>query len=546
VLSFAHTTVGRALLGLIAAACGGDPPSRRAGGGLPDSPSRAAGGEAEDLLAWLRAPGLLPRPSDIDAVDRLEADVRRTGTVSAAHTRALWEADGNRPLEELDRLRAAAALGGAVLTGVLERELERLACVPRLARAHATGDPLRRGLDRAADEESRALAAGRAALRALGAAAGEHAVDAAELTAGLQSLQIASAESHDQLTLDDFDQTTEPASAFAPPRPLAPLRDPTVLDDLRQRPWSASSLELWSGCPARWFVERHLRARDLDPPPEPIARGGLAHAVLKDTLDELRRRTGSARLTPPRLELARELLHAALDARADEFPLSVEPERVPGVRRRLEADLERYLEHAAACDSPLEPAHLELGFGFDGDDDGGSVDGGGGVDRDGDDPPSRGAGGALPALDLGDGVRLRGRIDRIDVGPGGEAVVYDYKGRTALPAARWAGERSLQVPLYMRAARDLLGLDPVGGFYQPLAGRDLRARGALAQNAGVKLDCVSTDRRDTAELAELIDDAVARARAAAAEARDGALEGRPHTCAFTGGCMYPAICRCEG
>jgi hypothetical protein len=35
------------------------------------------------------------------------------------------------------------------------------------------------------------------------------------------------------------------------------------------------------------------------------------------------------------------------------------------------------------------------------------------------------------------------------------------------------------------------------------------------------------------------------AREAAAQAARGELEPRPRTCAFKGGCLYPAICRCE-
>jgi RecB family exonuclease len=180
------------------------------------------------------------------------------------------------------------------------------------------------------------------------------------------------------------------------------LRDSQVLEELRARPWSASSLELWIACPARWFVERMLRPDSPEPDPEPLTRGGLAHAALRDTLEGLRERTGSARVTTVRLGLARELLGEALARHEREFPLSVRAERVPSARRRLEADLERYLTHAAAQDGPLEPRWLELGFGFDDEE------------------------GSLPALDLGGGVMLRGRIDRIDVTPGGEAVVYDY------------------------------------------------------------------------------------------------------------------------
>ena len=299
------------------------------------------------------------------------------------------------------------------------------------------------------------------------------------------------------------------------------MRDARVLEELRARPWSASALELWISCPARWFVERMLRPDSPEPDPEPLTRGGLAHAVLRDTLAGLRERTGSARVTQVRLELARELLRDALERHAHEFPLSARAERVPSARRRLEADLERYLAHAAAQDSPLEPRWLEVGFGFeDGEKDG------------------------LPALDLGGGVRLRGRIDRIDVLPGTEtAVVYDYKGARVTPGARWIEDGKIQLALYMRAAERLLGVRVVGGLYQPLGGVDLRARGVLDGGAGVGVECVRTDLMDASEIDELVAQAVEVARAAAAQAVAGEIEARPLTCAFTGGCTHPAICR---
>jgi ATP-dependent helicase/nuclease subunit B len=305
---------------------------------------------------------------------------------------------------------------------------------------------------------------------------------------------------------------------------IAPLRDERVLAELGgQRMWSASALQTWAGCPVRWFVERLLNAGDLDPEPEPLARGGLAHVALRDVLDGLRRETGSARLRPAVLARARELLRAALAENEREYPLSAAPERVPGVRRRLHADLERYLEHAAAQQSPLEPAQLELSFGF------------------AEDPDS------LPALDLGEGIRVRGRIDRVDVDPGGAgAVVYDYKGAHAPDASRWTRERSFQIPLYMRALESARDTRVVGGFYQPLAGRDLRARGGLDLDAGIELDCVRGDAYESSELRELVREAVARAREAAIQARAGELQPRPETCGFgDGGCVYPEICRCE-
>ncbi len=236
-------------------------------------------------------------------------------------------------------------------------------------------------------------------------------------------------------------------------------------------------------------------------------------------------------MTPANLPRAREIMNASLDA-AEADPqtrLSVNAERAAAIGRSLRADLERYLEHAAALESGLFPHELELGFGFDepGADDHGEAS-------------------ELPAFELGDGVRMRGRIDRVDIGPQGEAVVIDYKAREAPPRDKWIAERKIQVALYMQAVQQLLGLHVVGGLYQPLAGKDLRARGALLEDHDAAGDCVRTDRVEPEELEELLAEALAAARAAAAEAARGALQARPETCGWRGsGCRYPTICRCE-
>ncbi|HEX3910696.1 MAG TPA: PD-(D/E)XK nuclease family protein [Solirubrobacteraceae bacterium] len=642
---FGDAAVGRALLGLLRCVPSADAP---------------AAGELGDLLAWLRAPGLLEQPG---LADSLELRARRSGAQSAAEARALWE-QRHWPLEAIDRLREAQERGPSALLERAARELYWLFCAPRRGAAAVLGAEQ---LD-----EAGALAAARRALgelrelaRIARAGAPESAPEsarpadrlpralvpstAAELAEVLQRLDFLSGEGpapgavavldplalrarrvralfvcglqegvfparprpqpllaeeqrrrlaevsglrlsdqdegtqegqlaaeryllyaavsrpQEQLVLSwhsaDDDGRSTPRSLFVDDvcdlfdadlladrarRPLGavdlqtepvtvlsgsarstqPLRDEQLLAELAARPWSASSLERRIACPVAWFVERVLRPDEFEPEPEPLARGALAHAALKDTLEELRRQTGSARLTPTTLARARELLDRALVANEAAHPLSVSPERRLAVRRRLQVDLQRYLEQAAASDSPLEPTELELGFGFDGQDD-------------------RGEATALPAFELGGGFRLRGRIDRIDVAPGGEAVVYDYKGKDAPAAARWIKEGKLQVALYMRAAEELLGLEVVGGLYQPLAGSDLRPRGVLDGDSGLELDCASTDVRERAEVRELLAEALAAARAAAEQTARGELQPLPQTCAWRGGCRYPTICRCE-
>jgi len=304
------------------------------------------------------------------------------------------------------------------------------------------------------------------------------------------------------------------------------LIDGQLLEGLRSRVWSASSFEAWISCPVRWYVERMLKPGALDPDPEPLAQGGLAHEALKDTLEGLRAQTGSARVTEANVGLARELLSEALTAREPEFPLSVSPERRSAVRRRLASDLDRYLSYLAEIESTLEPLELELGFGF--------------AEHD-----ERGEASLHGPFDLGGGVRMLGRIDRVDVDERGEAVVIDYKSSQAPPAAKWLTKPSIQVALYMLAVEQLLGLPVVGGLYQPLSGQDLRARGAIDGDSGVQMDLVGTDLLEHDELRELLSRAADAARRVAEEAGRGELQARPETCAFRGGCMYPTICRCE-
>jgi PD-(D/E)XK nuclease superfamily len=608
-LLFAHTATGRALLGLLNATFADD--------GEADGGDGAGLG---DLLAWLRAPGVLRRP---ELADELELRALRSGVRAATGARALWEA-AHWPLDSLDRLREAAERSPAALIERTLQELSRLQYAPhaeietRAAAAAAEalgefGELARRAPELAPDapdliallrevelvvggkpsvasdmvtvldplalrarrvralflcglqegvfpapappepylsEEERvalARASGLRVGRPSDALARERYLLYAAVSRPWELLVLSWHTSDDDglptprslfvedvcdLFTDELHRKTSSPGAVEAgkngtalqPQPIAPLGDPHVLAELGgQRLWSASSLQSWAGCPVQWFVERMLGARDLEPEAEPLARGGLAHAALRATFARLRAETGSARLSLERLPRARELLHAALEEQVGERPLSTAPERVPGLRRRLEADLERYLEHAAASAVfSLEPAHLELPFGFCDEADG------------------------LPALDLGDGVMLRGYIDRIDLTQAGEAVVYDYKGAFVTPPDRWLAERSFQVALYMRAAERLPDVRVVGGFYQPLSGRDLRARGVLAEEGSLALECVRGDVRPAAEVRELLEEIVDAARAAAAEARAGELQPRPATCGFGGGgCAYPSICRCD-
>jgi hypothetical protein len=225
------------------------------------------------------------------------------------------------------------------------------------------------------------------------------------------------------------------------------------------------------------------------------------------------------------LALARELATAALERlqRDPIMEMSRDPRRQRALAHRLRADVLRYLDHAASDGTALEPDALEVAFG-EGDD-------------------------GLPALELAGGVRIGGRIDRVDTGAGGDpnqAIVYDYKGRNAPDSASWRRERKYQIALYVLAARDVLGLDPIGGLYQPLGGRDQRPRGLVLDGADPGLETVATDRHDRDGFDAIVDGVLEDVLCAVGELREGALEPRPQSCGWNGtGCVYPTICRCS-
>jgi hypothetical protein len=116
---FCDTALGRGLIGLLRAAL---------------EPGSAGG---DDVLAWLRAPGVLERTG---LADSLEAQLRRGRGRSVAAARTAWErAHPGFPLDQLDAV--AAAGGPRALLNEVAHQLERLLAAPRRrAAARLEGD----------------------------------------------------------------------------------------------------------------------------------------------------------------------------------------------------------------------------------------------------------------------------------------------------------------------------------------------------------------------------------------------------------------------
>ena len=285
------------------------------------------------------------------------------------------------------------------------------------------------------------------------------------------------------------------------------LTHPLVLEQLGSRTtFNVTELERFADCSSAWFVERFLGPRTIDAEVDAKLRGSVAHNALYKFFTRLPKELGVERLDERVVEDAVRLMRECLD------------EAVQGVRmdmtemqaRELDSTLWRDLEAVvrAECESELTlvPRRFEVLFGGE-----------------------RAAPELQRGLDLGDGLSLSGKIDRIDQDPfGARGIVQDYKsGKHAHSAREIESELRLQIPLYMLVLRDLVGLEPLGGLYRPLAG-ERKARGLLRASEAETLQGYSrNDYLEEEAFWAAVDRARETARTLGQRIRSGDVEHDP-------------------
>jgi ATP-dependent helicase/DNAse subunit B len=240
------------------------------------------------------------------------------------------------------------------------------------------------------------------------------------------------------------------------------LVHPRVLAELSSRgTFNVTELERFADCSSAWFFERVIDPRQIDRRVDAMLRGSVAHTALHRFYAGLPKRTGSDRVEAERLDDALAFLGECLEGALAGVRMEMTDLERRELEQGLRRDLEELVRDEASSELPLVPRRFEVGFGTE-----------------------RSAPELQRGLDLGDGVTLSGKIDRIDVDPASaRGIVQDYKsGRTGHSAAEIEKELRLQIPLYMLVLRDLVGIEPLGGVYRPLAG-ERRARGLLRAEA---------------------------------------------------------------
>jgi len=256
---------------------------------------------------------------------------------------------------------------------------------------------------------------------------------------------------------------------------------------------SPSQIETYITCPYKWFVRQRIRAKAPDETVDRAAAGLLAHDALARFYREWR--TRAPRVTPDTLDAAIEL---AAEAVAEAAKGLRQPETLEELvlLESVGPSVASLVERDAVFLPGYAPEQVEWEFG--------------------------GASG-LSAVEIG-GVCLKGRADRIDVGPEG-LVIVDYKRTNSASLKRIERDGLVQLQLYAVAASRVLGIPVAGGLYRSL--KDGSDRGFVLRGVSGSFkpaDVVERDRLDA-----LLESATERAVSVAGDMRAGRIEPTPST-----------------
>lgn len=245
--------------------------------------------------------------------------------------------------------------------------------------------------------------------------------------------------------------------------------------------YSPTSLEVYAECPFHYFLGKVIGLLDLpevEPNLSPGDRGTVVHDILSGFYRQWRT-SGHTKVTPLLLEEATGLILKIVGEELERQPFrsplwAATCNQMLGCSHTGPGYFERFLaEEAEESDSPLVPTFFEFSFG---------------TEKSGsDDPSSVGEAVDLPSSDNREHIRIRGRIDRVDISPDGYFVIYDYKTGSQHPRFRDIEEgRALQLSLYLLAFEKASGKRGVAAGYYKIR-RDVDVRILLCNEIGKSL-----------------------------------------------------------
>jgi len=303
------------------------------------------------------------------------------------------------------------------------------------------------------------------------------------------------------------------------------LTHPLLLEQLGSRAsFGVTELERVADCSSAWFVERFLSPKTIDAQPDALQRGIVAHSALHRFFSRVPAELGVEKLEPQHAEAATGLMRRCLDDALAGVRMDLTEMQERELDQTLWRDLAAFVEEECESALPLVPRRFEVSFGNE-----------------------RAAPELQRGLELAPGLTLSGKIDRIDVDPfGARGIVQDYKsGKSAHSARQIESELRLQIPLYMLVLRDLVGLEPLGGLYRPLAGAR-RPRGLVRCSEAETLPgYVSSDYLDEEDFWGMVESARQTATTLAGRIREGDVHHDPRGGECPSWCDLWPMCRIE-
>lgn len=309
------------------------------------------------------------------------------------------------------------------------------------------------------------------------------------------------------------------------------LTDKKIIESIAaQEDFSVTGLQRYLGCPFRYFVEKMLDPADMDTVSHRLRRGTAIHRILC-RFGEMLRRLNLA-LPDADEEQAAEIRRQMNGLIEEEFAGAASGLQTAILKTELVYHLNRYIDRERDSGRRFQIYDVEVSFG-----------GSAGRNKCG------GRKSSPDMLNL-DGVRLRGRIDRIDwAGDQERAMIIDYKAAKSVRSQNdFDKAREIQIPLYMQAL-EIFGLKPIAGEYCSICGEE-RA-GLYLNDYGDELGAGSGQikNRDFVDF-EVFQQRLEDARTLALEAVEGIRRGgfprepldKNYDCRF---CEFGGICRRE-
>ncbi len=207
------------------------------------------------------------------------------------------------------------------------------------------------------------------------------------------------------------------------------LRHPAVLAQLGARTtFNVTELERFADCSSAWLFDRVIDPKTIDAEVDAKLRGQVAHTALHRFYARLPKELGAEQVPEERVDDAIRLMRTCLDEALGGVRMDTTELQRRELGEGLWRDLEQVVRDEARSEVPLVPRRFEVSFGSE-----------------------RSPQELQRGLDLGEGLSLSGKIDRIDLDPfSARGIVQDYKaGKYAHSAREIERELRLQIPLYM-------------------------------------------------------------------------------------------------